>query len=232
MSHNYRYKTGTNNLLRTCVACGKEYPLKEFMRPVSKNEAINLRYARDVPGFTDIYGKWNRGYERAVKPNTRTTRGLKCEACRNQKRSKHHKGSPTFIAVMEQINKGRRKNRAMWNYARNKKDTLEDYERRRHYLGLRQALLDRAAYVARQRRGATRYIEQRQAPSASSASSRAPQSTEDLVALAREQRKAAVVRRGVSCPDKWEMLLTQEQGDELIHAHAAVHWRIQIPEVF
>ena len=119
-------------------------------------QSATLRYERDVPGFTDIYGRFHRGYRRTLKPGTRSITKQTCAECRHSATldPTHPVRTTTYRRVMGAINNQRRRLRHM-GYALDAgvydARTTEQRDKLRAYLTEFRVMLDVCAYHARNR---------------------------------------------------------------------------------
>ena len=207
-AHTYPYKT-TDPQTRRCVKCGSVLPVTDFVAPMSEAHARMWGYGTtDVEGFTNIYGKFTRGYRRIPKRQTGSRRNmlsLKCPTCRKPPpKPKHPLEKGTFKLVMDQIRAQRTRLRALISMEPHLKDVVFDHDPREKYFTIKRVMLDQAASNAREyrRRGTAMPFK---------------------------------LDRTTTPPThhyRWENLLSDIQRALLVDAHARVSWNKKVPEIF
>lgn len=148
----HRYTTG-NPFTRRCVKCGQVNYINAFRVPITEAQAAVLDYGgKDIPGIDLETGQYLRGYYRPLKKQKRLVLGPLCPTCRSAP-APRRKGSPTFQAIMRQIAKKRASMHALIWFTKHKTSmSQEQKDKRVDYATKALLLLDRAAYLARDRR--------------------------------------------------------------------------------
>jgi len=211
VAHKYSYKT-TDPTTRRCIKCGTERPTSAFLAPMSAAHASMWGYGvTNVEGFTDIYGRFTRGYRRTPKKQKdgrRIMLALKCPDCRKPPhKPKHPAEKGTFKLVMSQIRMQRIRLNSMLKGVAHIKHPDFDNTARMYYFNVKRGMLDQAASQAREyrRRG---------------------------IAMPFKRSKSTTPHTTHTYHYKWENLLSEHQRTQLVHAHAQVAWGRKGPEVF
>ena len=151
----FEYKSAGYADKRTCTKCGQLRGLSDFLTYMSEQQLDRWGYTKKfIAGFTDIYGKFHRGYRRTVKTNAegkRLVMSVKCVDCRKpDPKPKHPKAKGTFKVVMDQITTRRKRINALKVGANYLKLPLITHNERMYYIGIAQLMLGQAANNARE----------------------------------------------------------------------------------